>query len=240
MPTVLLVRHGRTTANAAGLLAGWGPGIDLDDIGRAQASGLGERIGAAGIAVCRAVSSPLPRCLETAALVLAQAGPGLPVEQDERLAECRYGAWTGRRLSELASEPLWRTVQDQPAAATFPDGADYPGESLAAMSARAVEAVREIDAATEAREGAGAAWIAITHGDVVKALLADAMGLHLDQFQRLTVDPGSVSVVRYGLRRPAVLRVNDVGGDLRGLAVAPSAAGDADVGGGAGAASAAS
>lgn len=240
MPTVLFVRHGRTTANASGLLAGWAPGIDLDDVGRAQASDVGARLAAAGISVCRAVASPLPRCLETAELMLAQAAPGLPLEQDERLAECRYGAWTGRRLSELASEPLWRTVQDQPAAAAFPDGADYPGESIAAMSARAVEAVREIDAATAAQHGPGATWVAVSHGDVVKALLADALGLHLDQFQRLNVDPGSVSVVRYGPRRPHVLRVNDVGGDLGGLAATPTAPGDAEVGGGAGAAPSAS
>jgi probable phosphomutase (TIGR03848 family) len=229
VPTVLLVRHGRTTANASGVLAGWTPGVGLDDIGRGQAEALAARIADAGLAISRIVSSPLQRCQETAVLVAAKAAAGIPVGSDDRLGEARYGAWTGRKLAELAKEDLWRVVQDQPSGARFPDGEDFPGESMAAMQARALELIREVDAEVEAAFGADAIWVAVSHGDVIKAILADAAGAHLDQFQRIQVDPASVSVVRYTSRRPFLLRSNDIGGEHQ-----PDD-GDAVVGGGAGA-----
>jgi len=246
VPTVLLVRHGRTTANASGVLAGWTAGVGLDDTGREQAQALAARVAAANLPVSRIVSSPLQRCQETAALVAEMATPGIPVGLDDRLGECRYGAWTGRKLSELAKEDLWRVVQDQPSGARFPDGEDYPGESMAGMQSRALEVVRQVDAEVRAASGADAIWVAVSHGDVIKAILADAAGAHLDQFQRIQVDPASVSVVRYTSRRPFLLRSNDIGGDLASLLPPPKEAdegaeeqaddGDAAVGGGAGAA----
>lgn len=226
MPTVLLVRHGRTTANASGILAGWTPGVGLDDVGQRQASALGERLAAAGVTLARIVSSPLQRCQETSAILQEKAAADIPVEADDRLGECRYGAWTGRPLKELAQEELWRVVQDQPSAARFPDGPDFPGESMTAMQARALDAVRSIDAQVEATHGADAVWVAVSHGDVIKAVLADAAGAHLDQFQRIHVEPASVSVVRYTARRPFLLRTNDTGGDLSGLKPAPPPPGD--------------
>ena len=250
MPTVLLVRHGRTAANSSGVLAGWTPGIGLDDHGRAQVEALGDRIASAGVAVSRVVSSPLQRCQETAAIVVAKAADGIPIEADDRLGEARYGSWTGRKLSELAKEDLWRTVQDQPSAVRFPDGDEFPGESMAQMQSRALDAMRSLDAEVEKAHGADAVWVAVSHGDVIKAILADAAGAHLDQFQRIQVDPASVSVVRYTARRPFLLRSNDNGGDLGGLKPPPPKpaeqatqeepgptevdAGDAAVGGGAG------
>ena len=245
MATVLLVRHGRTAANTSGVLAGWTPGIGLDDHGRGQAEALATRIAAAGIEVRRVVSSPLQRCQETAAIVVAAAAEGIPIEEDERLGEARYGSWTGRKLAELAKEDLWRVVQDQPSAARFPDGDEYPGESMAQMQSRALDAVRSLDAEVEKAHGAEAVWLAVSHGDVIKAVLADAAGAHLDQFQRIQVDPASVSVVRYTARRPFLLRSNDTGGDLGPLKPRPTPAtpaegeeatdtGDAAVGGGAG------
>jgi probable phosphomutase (TIGR03848 family) len=241
--TVLLVRHGRTAANTSGVLAGWTPGIGLDDTGRGQAEALAARIAAAGIAVRRVVSSPLQRCQETAAIVVAAAADGIPVEDDERLGEARYGSWTGRKLAELTKEDLWRVVQDQPSAARFPDGDEYPGESMAQMQSRALDAVRSLDAEVEKAHGADAVWVAVSHGDVIKAILADAAGAHLDQFQRIQVDPASVSVVRYTARRPFLLRSNDTGGDLAPLRPPPprpdtegarADPGDASVGGGPG------
>jgi len=246
VPTVLLVRHGRTTANASGVLAGWTAGVGLDDTGREQAQALAARVAAANLPVSRIVSSPLQRCQETADLVAERAAPGIPVGLDDRLGECRYGAWTGRKLSELAKEDLWRVVQDQPSGARFPDGEDYPGESMAGMQSRALEVVRQVDVEVGAASGADAIWVAVSHGDVIKAILADAAGAHLDQFQRIQVDPASVSVVRYTSRRPFLLRSNDTGGDLASLLPPPKEAdegaeeqaddGDAAVGGGAGAA----
>ncbi len=245
MPTVLLIRHGRTAANAGGTLAGWTPGVVLDETGRAQAQRLTERL--APVPVVAAVTSPLERCQETAQIVLSGAGPRIgrrqvprPVpEVDERLGECRYGDWTNRPLKELVKEPLWRVVQAHPSAVTFPGP---EGEPMLGMQQRAVTAIREHDRKVAERHGPDAVWAVFSHGDVIKSILADALGMHLDAFQRIVVDPCSVSVVRYTELRPFAVRTNDSGGDLAFLAARPtrsrrSRAGtgsDAAVGGGAG------
>lgn len=231
MATVILVRHGRTSANATGTLAGRLPGVRLDEVGEAQAAGTAERISV--VPVAAVVSSPLERCRQTARL-LVKGHPDPPrVSTDKGITECDYGEWQGRPLKELAREKLWATVQSQPSAVTFPGG-----ESLAAMQARAVAAVRRHDGAVEAEHGASAVWVAVTHGDIVKSVLADALGMHLDLFQRLAVDPASVSVVRYTGTRPYVLATNTHAGDLSWLATKPSRkhrrSADAPVGGGAG------
>ena len=234
MATVLLVRHG-LTAMTGPVLAGHTPGVHLDDRGRAQADALAGRLRPVPLAAV--VTSPLERCTETAGAVAAGRN-GLAPTPDARLAEVRYGDWTGRSLKELAREPLWKVVQQHPSAAVFPGP---EGEGLAQTQVRAVEAVREWDAKVAEASGPDAVWLACSHGDVIKALLADALGLHLDLFQRILVDPCSVSVIRYTETRPFVLRVNDTGGDVAGL-LPPAgkgrrrraASGDAPVGGGAG------
>lgn len=230
MPTVLLVRHGRTTANASGVLAGRTPGVVLDDTGRAQAGELASRV--TGLPVSRVVTSPLTRCLETAQAAADAVGV-LPVT-DDRLAEADYGDWTGQPLSTLSRSALWRVVQNHPSAAVFPGEA---GEAMADVAHRAVQAVREHDADVAAASGDTGLWMAVSHGDVIKAVLADALGAHLDLVQRIVVDPCSVSVVRYTTHRPFVLRMNDAGGSLDGLRrrrTKRRRASDADVGGGAG------
>lgn len=214
MPTVILVRHGRSTANAEGVLAGWSPGVALDETGRAQATALAARLAALPLAAV--VSSPLQRCQETVGPLLATR-PELPLHTDERVGECHYGDWTGRKIGELADEPLWATVQRHPSAAVFP-GAE--GESLRAMQARAVDAVRDWNERIQAEHGPDALYVVCSHGDVIKALAADALGLHLDLFQRIGTDPCSVTVVRYTPHRPFLLRLGDTG-DLTGLIPPP-------------------
>ena len=247
VPTCLLIRHGRTTSNANGTLAGWTEGVGLDDTGRRQAADLAERL--RGMPVSLLVSSPLQRCVETAQIVAA-ALDDATVQTDARVGECRYGAWTGGLLKDLAKEPLWRTVQDQPSAARFPDGEKFAGESIADMQARALQAVRDIDARVSAEHGPQALWALFSHGDVIKSILADAAGAHLDQFQRFMVSPASLSVVTYTERRPFVVRLNDGGADLSALVPSPPKPddaqhgevpeGDAPVGGGTGSAHAGS
>ncbi|NUR28047.1 MAG: MSMEG_4193 family putative phosphomutase [Catenulispora sp.] len=221
MSTVLLVRHGRTTANADGVLAGDLP-VELDERGRQQATAVGERL--AGLPLAAVVSSPLRRCRQTLELALPGRAPAI----EPGLTECGYGTWVGKPLKELAKDPLWTTVQQHPAAVTFPGG-----EAMAAMATRAVAAVRAWDARVTAEHGAEALWVASSHGDVIKAIVADALGLHLDLFQRISVDPGSVTIIRYTPHRPFVLRLSDTGGDLSGLVQKPATvpAGDAPVGG---------
>ncbi len=226
MATVILVRHGRTTANAAGILAGRTAGVRLDAVGREQAERTAARLAAVPLAAV--VSSPLERCRQTARFVLERRDDPPALQIEAGITECDYGQWQGRALAELAKEQLWSVVQTQPSAAVFPGG-----ESLAAMQARSVAAVRRHDAAVEARHGAGAVWVAVTHGDIVKSVLADALGMHLDLFQRINVGPASVSIVRYGASRPDVVATNTESGDLSWLRGAGPAA-DAPVGGGAG------
>jgi probable phosphomutase (TIGR03848 family) len=203
--TVILLRHGRSTSNTAGTLAGRSEGVDLDDKGREQAVGLIDRIG--DLPIRAVITSPLLRCRRTVE-PLAEALCLEPLV-DDRLAEVDYGEWTGRKIGELAKEPLWRVVQAHPSAAVFPGG-----EGLAQVQARAVFAVREHDRRLSEEHGGDALWVACTHGDVIKALIADAYGIHLDGFQRVTADPASVSVIRYTPLRPFVLHVNHTGGRL--------------------------
>lgn len=210
---MLLVRHGRTTANASGVLAGWTPGVLLDDHGVQQAQSLAQRLGV--VPVSAVVSSPLERCRQTAEHLTSVPGPkggARPdIVTDERLGECRYGDWTGRELKTLVKDPLWKVVQQHPSAAVFPGP---EGESMRSMQQRALDAVRDWDARVAAEHGDDAVWVAVSHGDVIKAILADAVGAHLDEFQRITVSPASVSAVRYTATRPFLLRSNDGGGDL--------------------------
>ncbi|PZS28811.1 MAG: phosphoglycerate mutase [Pseudonocardiales bacterium] len=208
MGTVILLRHGRSTANSAGVLAGRTPGVTLDEGGLAQAQALVERL--AQLPLAAVVSSPLQRCRETVA-PLAQAR-ALEVSVDDRFVEVDYGEWTGRELRKLGKEPLWKVVQAHPSAAVFPGG-----EGLAALQARAVAAVREWDAKLATEHGPEVLWLVCSHGDVIKAVLADALGVHLDGFQRIVANPCSVSVVTYTETRPFVQRVNDCGDDLRSL-----------------------
>ena len=206
MTTVLLVRHG-LTATTGHVLTGWTPGIPLDDRGRAQAVALAARL--APLPLDAIVSSPLDRCQQTAAAIAATRD-GQQILTDDRVGECRYGDWTGKPLKKLAQEPLWRVVQAHPSAVTFP-GPD--GESMPDMQHRAVAAVRDWNA----RLGKDATYLICSHGDVIKAIVADSLGLHLDQCQRIQADPCSLTVIRYTPLRPFLVRMNDRGGGVDDL-----------------------
>lgn len=208
MATVVLLRHARSTANGSGVLAGRSPGVELDDAGRRQAAALVDRL--AEVPLVEIVSSPLIRCEQTVAQLAEQRG--LTAVTEPGLSEVDYGEWTGRQLRSLYKEPLWTVVQVHPSAAVFP-----AGEGLATVQSRAVAAVRAHDARITAEHGAHAVWLLCSHGDVIKSILADALGQHLDSFQRIVVDPASVSVVSYTDTRPFVLRVNDAGKELASI-----------------------
>ncbi|WP_313005579.1 MSMEG_4193 family putative phosphomutase [Corynebacterium variabile] len=232
MATVILVRHGRSTANTAGVLAGRTPGVLLDDTGLEQARRTAERL--AAIPLAAVVSSPLERTRQTADALLALQDATSPatltVEDD--LTECDYGDWQNGKLADLAKEPLWKTVTDRPSEAAFPGG-----ESLTDMQARAVTAVRKHDAQITDAHGPHAVWAAVSHGDIIKAVIADAYGIPFDNFQRVHADPASVTVISYTAAGPHVLCVNTTAGDLSWLAKAARHGTQQDapqVGGGAG------
>jgi probable phosphoglycerate mutase len=239
---VLLVRHG-LTATTGTVLTGRTPGIPLDDRGRGQAAALAARL--AAVPLDAIVTSPLERCRQTAeAIAAARDGSPVAVTEDGRLNECMYGDWTNKPLKMLAKDPLWRVVQAHPSAVRFPG---ENGESMLDMQHRAVSAVRDWNC----RLGRDAAYVICSHGDVIKAVIADSLGMHLDLCQRIQVDPCSLSVIRYTPLRPFLIRMNDTGGAAADLArrgpagrasageqaagqQAVGAGGDAMVGGGAG------
>ncbi|WP_433825350.1 histidine phosphatase family protein [Actinoplanes sp. CA-015351] len=221
MATVLLLRHGRTTANASGGLAGRQP-VELDDTGRDQAARVGERLRKLPLAAV--VSSPLIRCRQTLSIALPSLEPAI----EDGLIECGYGDWEGQPLKELSKDPLWPVVQQHPSAVVFPNG-----EAMADMSARAIKAIRDWDARITAEHGPEAVWVACSHGDVIKAIAADALGLHLDQFQRIVADPASITAIRYTPTRPFVVRLNETG-DLASVVPPRQTDSDAAVGGGSG------
>ncbi len=233
MTLVLLVRHG-LTATTGSVLTGWTPGIPLDDRGQQQAGALAARL--APLPLDAIISSPLERCRQTAGAIAA-VGEGRPAEvlQDERVGECHYGDWTGQPLKKLAKEPLWRVVQAHPGAARFP-GPD--GESITDMQHRAVSAIRDWNS----RLGPKATYLICSHGDVIKSVIADSLGMHIDMLQRIQVDPCSLTAIRYTPLRPFVLRMNDTGGGVSSLErpepqqsrAAAHRETDAAVGGGAG------
>jgi probable phosphomutase (TIGR03848 family) len=237
MTTLLLIRHGRTSANTAGVLVGRTSGIGLDETGVQQVADLAGRL--SGVHLRAIVTSPLRRCRQTAQAVMSSQSDGCMMTVDQGLVECAYGEWTGRPLRELSKEKLWNAVQHQPSAVRFPGG-----ESMSEMSARAISTVREWDARLEAEHGPHAVWAAVSHGDIIKAVLADALGMHLDSFQRIVVDPASISIVRYTAARPYLITANSTTVDLAAFLSAPPKKGrsrrskppdDAAVGGGLGA-----
>lgn len=218
--TVILLRHGRSTSNTAQTLAGRSDGVDLDEKGYEQAEALVARIGS--LPVRAIVRSPMLRCARTVEPLAAALGIDPIV--DERISEVDYGQWTGRKISELVKEPLWAVVQQQPSAAVFPEG-----EGLAHVQARAVTAVREHDRRLADEHGGDVLWLACTHGDVIKAIVADALGTHLDSFQRITADTASMSVIRYTALRPFVVHVNHTGDQLAaGLTAKPPETADGE------------
>ncbi|TQM01458.1 putative phosphoglycerate mutase [Actinoallomurus bryophytorum] len=220
MATLLLVRHGLTEMTGP-VLAGWTPEVHLNERGRTQAAELAARL--APVPLDLVVASPLDRCQETAQAVVA-GRDGLQVQTDDRFGEVRYGDWTGRPLEELAKEDLWKVVQAHPSAVRFPGG-----EAMADAQHRAVTAVREWNDGLKP----DATFLVCSHGDIIKSIVADALGLHLDQFQRIQADPASVTVIRYTEMRPFVVRLNDNGGKVDDLLAKSGQDSDAPVGGGA-------
>ncbi|MCU1462156.1 MAG: hypothetical protein JWO37_2231 [Acidimicrobiales bacterium] len=200
---VLLVRHGQTPTTGR-VLPGRAPGLHLSDDGRKQADAVAQRI-AALKAVDAVYASPLERTRETAAPIAAARG--LKVVPLKGLLECDFGEWTGDELKTLSKAPEWRTVQRYPSGFRFP-----AGESFSEMQARITGTITDLRA-----KHPGGTIVCVSHADPIKAAVADAMGSHLDQFQRIVISPCSVSAVLYGDTGPTVLTVNSVG-DLTALA----------------------
>jgi probable phosphoglycerate mutase len=191
---VLLVRHG-TTDTTGKVLPGRAPGLHLADSGRTQADAVAGRIGALK-RVDAIYTSPLERARETTAPI-AKARH-LRAKIDRGLLECDFGDWTGCELKALAKLPEWSTVQRYPSGFRFPGG-----ESFAAMQARIVDTITEM-----CRRHPSETIVAVSHADPIKAAVAEALGSHLDLFQRIVISPCSVTAIAYSPFGPTVLAVN--------------------------------
>lgn len=210
---VVLIRHAHSEANAKALLSGRTVGVHLSPKGDIQSQELISRLGRLRVATLRI--SPLERCYETINPWWETIGkahnPTVELIRDENLNEVDYGDWSGKKLAVLSKKRLWHTVQNSPSAMYFPSG-----EGLAQMQERAMRAVHE---ATSTRKKG--AVVFVTHGDVIKSIVASALGMHLDSFQRLVIDPASISVIEFSSAKPRLLLLNDSRANLEEFLNAP-------------------
>ena len=200
---VLFVRHGQTPTTGA-TLPGRAPGLHLADKGVAQAEAAAQRI-AALESVAAVYASPLERTRETAKPIARVRK--LRVRQSLGLIECDFGTWTGKKLDDLRKKPGWKKVQRYPSGFRFPRG-----ESFAEMQSRALDTVHRLVAAHPKQT-----IVAVSHADIIKAIVASATGTHLDLFQRIVVSPCSITAILYTSEGPIVLTVNSAGDDLTTL-----------------------
>ncbi len=198
MALILLVRHGQNDWVKKNRLAGWTPGVHLNEDGQKQVKSLADRLSEWPIKAI--YSSPLERCMETAA-ALAQSH-NLEINQLETVGEVRYGKWEGKKIKKLAKKKAWHVVQHYPSRFRFPDG-----ESFLEVQKRAVEAIESLNEKHQKE-----IVVVVSHADVIKLVLAHYMGTHIDLFQRIGLSPASVSVLALGENGGVrVLRVNDSG-----------------------------
>ena len=202
---VLLVRHGQTPTTGK-VLPGRAKGLDLAEAGHQQAAAAAERIAPFADRVAAVYASPLERTRQTAAPIAKAVGQRVRV--DRGLLEADFGDWTGAELKALMKLPEWKTVQQRPSTFRFPGG-----ESFAEMQLRITGAIDQMVASHP-----GKVVVAVSHADPIKAAVAQAMGTHLDLFQRIVVSPCSVTAIAHGPGGPIVLCVNSTGRDLTGLA----------------------
>jgi probable phosphomutase (TIGR03848 family) len=196
---LVFIRHAHSTANDAGILSGQLPGISLSKKGRKQAQDLVDRIGASSFDSVRV--SPMQRCEETIApWINSHYSRGMKSYQiDESLIEMDYGSWSGRKLSSLSREKMWKQIQERPSTVQFPQG-----ERMKAMQKRALTSIS--DALLEKKNGT---HLFVSHGDVLKAVVASLLKMKLDDFQTLVIDPASVTVIDFDGAKSRLLAFND-------------------------------
>jgi probable phosphoglycerate mutase len=213
---LVLIRHAHSEANAAGILSGRLPNVHLSEKGLAQSEQLAVRLGNFPVSNLRI--SPMERCFETISpwinSIVMPNNPRFEPIIDEELTEVDYGLWSGKKLSFLSKNKLWKTVQESPSRMYFPQG-----EGIAQMQSRAMTSVHQ--AVSSKAKGSA---VIVSHGDVIKSIVASALGMHLDEFQRIVIDPASISILDYSTMKPRVLLLNDSRAVVTDLLVAPKRA----------------
>ena len=198
---LVLIRHAHSEANAAGILSGRLANVHLSEKGLVQSEQLALRLGKFPISNVRI--SPMERCFETISpwinSIVLPSYPKFEPIIDQELTEVDYGTWSGKKLAALSKNKLWKTVQESPSRMYFPHG-----EGIAAMQSRAMKSVH--DAVSTKTKGAA---VIVSHGDVIKSIVASALGMHLDEFQRIVIDPASISILDFSTTKPRALLLND-------------------------------
>ena len=198
MTTVYLVRHGRTPANEKGILAGRTKGVFLDDLGVLQAETLAKSL--ENIEFKKIIVSPMERCLQTAKILNQFSKNPLKPNIDSGISECDYGDWSNKKLSTLRRKPLWKNVQERPSGVQFPNG-----EKMSDMLDRVKSTIFENASKLKDQDN----MLVVSHGDPIRSFIADSLGIHLDNFQRITIDPCSLSIVRINQGNIQVVSINN-------------------------------
>ena len=213
---LVLIRHAHSEANAAGILSGRLPNVHLSEKGVEQSEHLAVRLGNFPVANLRV--SPMERCFETISpwinSIVLPNNPKFEPIIDQELTEVDYGTWSGKKLAVLSKHKLWKIVQESPSRMYFPNG-----EGIAQMQSRAMTSVHEA-VSTKAKGSA----VIVSHGDVIKSIVASALGMHLDEFQRIVIDPASISILDFSTTKPRVLLLNDSKSVVTDLLAAPKRA----------------
>ena len=202
MARIVLLRHAHSVANEKNLLAGRTPGIALSKSGRDQALQLVNRLGA--ITFDEIAVSPMQRCRETIDPWLTSSDVKSRVVTDDSISEVDYGSWSGKSLASLRRKSQWKVVQDFPSQMVFPEG-----ESLLEMQGRALSGFYRLNSV----KGKGPRLL-VSHGDVIKSIVAHCLGMHLDQFQRLVIEPASITIIDTDNGMSRLVRFNDAKGFL--------------------------
>ena len=202
MARIVLLRHAHSVANEKNLLAGRTPGIALSKTGRDQALQLVNRLGA--ITFDEIAVSPMQRCRETIDPWLTSSDGKSRVVTDDSISEVDYGSWSGKSLASLRRKSEWKVVQDFPSQMVFPEG-----ESLLEMQGRALSGFYRLNSV----KGKGPRLL-VSHGDVIKSIVAHCLGMHLDQFQRLVIEPASITIIDTDNGMSRLVRFNDAKGFL--------------------------
>jgi len=213
---LVLIRHAHSEANAAGILSGRIPNVHLSEKGLEQSEHLAVRLGNFLVANLRI--SPMERCFETISpwinSIVLPNNPNFEPIIDQELTEVDYGTWSGKKLAVLSKNKLWKIVQESPSRMYFPNG-----EGIAQMQSRAMTSVHE--AVSSKAKGSA---VIVSHGDVIKSIVASALGMHLDEFQRIVIDPASISILDFSTTKPRVLLLNDSKSVVTDLLAAPKRA----------------
>ena len=201
---IVLLRHAHSSANSAGILSGRLPGVSLSRDGRAQAETLISRLGKSAFHSIRV--SPMQRCEETIRPWIQSQNSKIlsSYHLDDGIIEVDYGTWSGRKLSALSRDPLWKIIQSTPSKVRFPGG-----ERITSMQKRALLSIDE--AYKEKKDGA---FLFVSHGDVIKAAIAGMIGLKLDEFQSLVIDPCSITILDYDGKKARLVTFNDTSSDI--------------------------